>query len=600
MASDDIERVREATDIVELIGGYFPLKRSGSSFKARCPFHEEKTGSFNVNPGRQTFYCFGCQEKGGVFDFVMKMERVEFKDALVLLADRANISLEPETPGGEQKRSFRADLYRLHEWAHQFYLGVYRSPEGAACREYVKGRGISDEIVQEFGVCYAPDSWTTFVGRAGEAGFPPQLLEKAGLARVGVKRPGHYDWFRDRLVFAIGDAMGRVVAFGARALAKEGPNSEPKYLNSPETDIFHKGKTLYGIDRLRKHLPRGEPILVMEGYTDVLMSTQVGVHGAVATLGTALTPEHARVLARYSDSTVLVYDGDVAGLTAAERGALLLLEAGHLDIKVAVLPAGQDPCDFFSERGAAGREELLDVTTDLLDFLLERSGQRFDLTATDGRRRAAGELIRPAAAVTDPIAFDLVLQRISEFLKISVAALREGVHRIRRGGGRSPRRGPSTDGPPEEKAAVSLDAAHHDLLEAVLNDPGLLGHPFLGGGEPPPEITDPRVRSLVVTFLAVEDRVTGNLLAPIEDPEQRELSLGVLLPEDHGRNLSGQLEGAVLALKNSRELSEARRRSRELEDGGDSRLLLEEIQQRFRTLKGGSRGTDPTEDASMG
>lgn len=586
--------IRNRLDVVELVGSYFPLRRTGQNFKACCPFHDEKTPSFVVSPQRQTFHCFGCGEKGTIFDFVMKMERVEFREALELLADKAGVPLEDDAEEGRARRSLRAELYRLHEWTHGLFQRAYAAPEGAACRRYVDGRGITPEIVQSFGVGYAPPGWETLVDEARRAGYPPALLEKAGLARQSSRRPGHFSMFRDRLVFTIRDSMGRVVAFGARSL----DGSEPKYLNSPETEIFQKGRILFGLDRLRHH-GREDPVFVMEGYTDVLMSEQVGVTGAVATLGTALTPDHANVLSRYSDSIVLVYDGDSAGLAAAERGTMLLLEAGHLDIKVTVLPEGQDPCDFFRERGADGKAELLDRTIDLLQFLLDRAAARWDLESADGRRRAAEALVGAAAAIKDPIARDVVLDRISDRTGVGVYALRDEVARRRSGAPRRPRpQVQAPEVPTDDRLPVQpLDRANREVAEALVNAPGLVTHAALS--ELPP-VLDPRVRELIRVASEEVEKIAGSpghLLDLVEEPTTREAARTVLLPEGHGRDLAAQLEGAMRWLKNKGALEEARRLSREAVDSGDAGLLGD-IQRRFQTLKGGSRRTDSTEDGS--
>ena len=593
-SKEAVEEVRSRTDIAEVIGSYFPLRRSGANFKARCPFHEEKTPSFVVNPARQTYHCFGCGVGGGVFDFVMEMERVAFRDALELLADKAGVTLEADAGQGTARRSSRAELYRVHEWAHEYFCRMLHTPEGRGCHDYVMSRGISEDMIREFGIGYAPDGFTTLVGRANEAGYAPTLLEKAGLAKPGVKRPGHWSMFRDRLSFSIKDAMGRVVAFGARSL----DGSEPKYLNSPETEIFQKGKTLFAIDRLRQH-PRDEAVLVMEGYTDVVMSEQVGVKGAVATLGTALTPEHARVLSRYSERTILVYDGDSAGLQAAERGTMLLLEAGHLDIKVAVLPEGQDPCDFFKERGRDGKEELLDVTIDLLDFLLDRSAARHDLKSLGGRRKAASSLIRAAAAISDPLGRDLVLERVADRLGLSIHVLRDATARYRAGERRRPARRPEAPTEDDGAGASPLDTPHKEVLEALVNEPGLASHPGLQDRD---GVWEPRVRRLAEFALEEKDRIGGRsgvLVDLIQDPGLRELARGALLQEDHGHDLPGQLEGAVLCLKNRKVLEEARQLSREAVESGDARLL-EDIQRRFQTLKGRSQVPESTQEGSAG
>lgn len=591
---DAIEEVRNRSDIVDLVSSYLPLTRAGQNLKARCPFHEEKTPSFVVSPERQTFYCFGCREKGGVFDFVMKMERVEFGEALELLAEQTGVTLEDEGNRGEEQRSQKAELYRLHRWTDEYFCRMLRSQEGSRCLEYVTSRGISQEMIQEFRIGYAPDGYTTLIGRAGEAGFRPALLEKAGLARPGVKRPGHWSFFRDRLIFSILDAMGRTVAFGARSL----DGSEPKYLNSPETEIFHKSKTLFGIDRLRQH-PRQEPILVMEGYTDVVMSEQVGVKGAVATLGTALTPEHARVLSRYADRTILVYDGDPAGLAAAERGALILLAAGHIDIKVAVLPQGEDPCDFFRARGTAGREELLEITADLIDFLIERRAAEEDLGSMDGRRAAAGALVRAAAAIADPLDREVVLERVAERLSFPLGVVREAAGRHRSGARSTPPRSRSASEEAPQVPDVKLDTPHREILESVVNQPGLAEHAAL---EEPEVIEDTRVRSVIRLLVDQKASIAGQpgrVLDFLEDPSLRELARTSLLPENHGRDLPRQLEGAVTCLKNRRTLEEARRLKREAVESGDAQLL-KAVQRRFQTLKGGNRTSEATEEGPLG
>jgi DNA primase len=594
MGREAIERVREGTDIIDLIGRYFPLRKTGQNFKARCPFHEEKTASFVVSPTRQFFHCFGCGEKGSVFDFVMRMERVEFRDALQILADQAGITLDPTGPRDGGEAPLRSELYRVHEWAADFFRRALGTDEGRACRQYVTSRRITEEMAQAFRIGYAPGGWTLLVGRAQEAGFGTLLLEKAGLALPGSKRPGHYDRFRDRLMFPIRDALGRVVAFGARSL----DGSEPKYLNSPETDIFHKSRTLFGLERLRDH-PRDEPVLVMEGYTDVIMSAQMGVSGAVATLGTALTGDHARLLSRYTDRIVLVYDGDPAGLSAAEKGALLLLEAGHLHIKVAVLPGGEDPSDFFLTRGADGREELLAVTTDLLDFLLVRSSARFDLESVAGRRGAADQLLRAAAAVSDPVARDLIIQRVGEHLRLGVSSLREAVESRRRGVppervSRAPVRSPP--GTPQ-----GLDVGHRALLEALVNAPELVRHPALVGGDPPAWIHDSRIRTLIGIWMQCPESIpnVGLFLDVVEDPSLREVVRSLLLPEDHGKDLRAQLEGALGSLRIKRDLEEVRQLSQEVHDGADSQLLMERIQQKYKNLKGASRGQEPTNGGAL-
>lgn len=592
---DVIEVVRGRIDIVDLVGSYLPLKRTGANFKALCPFHDEKSPSFTVSPTRQTFHCFGCGERGGVFDFVMRHERIEFRDALEVLASRAGVALEDyeKDDGGAAaaRRSKKARLLELHGWARRFFREHYLQDAGQTARAYVEQRGIALETAEHFQLGAAPDSWTALVDGARRQGFAEADLEAAGLALPGTRRPGLYDRFRGRLMFPIRDAMGRDIAFGARTL----DGSEPKYLNSPETELFHKGHTVFAVDDLKGHA-REEPILVMEGYTDVLMSWQHGVRGAVATLGTALTPEHARLLRRYGEHVVLVYDGDPAGLKAAERGAQQLLEAGNVDLQVIVLPERMDPCDFFVQHGAAGVEELLQLRRPLLDFLLERASSRHDLSELHGRREAALSLIGTAAAIDDRMTRELVIERIGESLRLSRTVLDETVARerdrrlARGGGGRATTSGPAQERTPHEgtsfagesREALNLKRrVQRDLAEAWLNEPSLLER---FDPQASFSLLEPPVVALL-TELAARFRsgvtAPGALVDHLADGKLRGMASRLLLPEDHGRALAAQLEGALTRLEmisiESR-VQEAKSR----EEGED----LAEIQRLMRERKG--------------
>jgi DNA primase len=450
-------------------------------------------------------------------------------------------------------------------------------------------------MTEAFGLGYAPDQWTALAGRAGDAGFRPEVLEKGGLLLRGTTRPGFYDRFRNRLTFPIRDTMGRVIAFGARTL----DGSEPKYLNSPETEIFHKGRTLFGLDRLRAH-PRSAPVLVMEGYTDVLMSVQVGVRGAVATLGTSMTPEHARILSRYSDRIVLVYDGDPPGLIAAERGAMILLRAGHLDIKVAVLPDGQDPCDFFKARGEAGMEDLFDVTTDLVTFLLDRTAGHHDLGSLEGRRRAAEDLLRTAAAVSDPVTRELVLGRLSERLRLPVPALRERALALREAGREAEIRPGGRQG--GRKPVGAPGQAQLWIVQAFINEPRLLRDSPV---QDLAVIPDARVRRLLETLHSLggdpssgEVPAPGRLLDLIEDGELRGLARRALLEPGHGLPLRTRLEEALTYLKNRCRRQEVESLKSRVEDGDTG--LLRDLQNRYRLIKGGGPArTAPTLEAGL-
>lgn len=411
---DVIERVREATDIVALVAGYVTLKRSGSSHKGLCPFHQEKTPSFHVSSERGFYKCFGCGAAGSPIDFVIQMDKVTFPEAVEMLAERAGIPIErEESRGAAPEGTPKADIYRVNRWAAEFFRRRLYTDEGQACRAYLEKRGLSEEMWTLYGIGYAPESWDAMVGAARKNGVPIEGLVDAGLVKARDEGNGHYDRFRNRLVFPINDAMERVIAFGARSL----DGSEPKYLNSPETAVFSKGRCLYSIEHLR-HLKANEPVFVMEGYTDVIMAYQMGVKSAVATLGTALTEMHANVLSRYTSNVVLLYDGDAAGRKAAERGVGLFL-ASDFELKVAVLEGNEDPCDFFKRTGSAGAAWITERTTDFLDFAMRETLGRHDVTSLTGRVRAADELLEMAKRIQNPVKRGAVIDRIAQDLSLA-------------------------------------------------------------------------------------------------------------------------------------------------------------------------------------
>ena len=565
-----LEEIRGRIDIVDLVGAYVPLRRAGNAFKALCPFHDEKTPSFQVNPARQIFKCFGCSEGGDLFGFVMKIERIGFSEAVELLADRAHVTLSKD--GDPQEGNRRRDLYEVNSWAATFFREAYASRAGDACRAYVAARALDPAVVKEFGLGYAPGG-EAIVHHGRRSGLDPALLERAGLVRPSNRGGGARDLFWDpRLVFPILDAQGRAVGFGGRTL----DGSEPKYVNSPETEVFHKGRTLFAMDRLRGH-KRDRPLFVAEGYTDVMMAVQSGVTGIVATLGTALTPEHARLLHRYADRIVLLYDGDRAGLMAAERGAQVLLKAGHVHLQVAVLPEGEDPCDFFQRLGPDGVVELEGRTIDLVEFLLQRTLERHEATSVAGRHAAAQSLLEVAVAMDDPVARDLFLGRVAERIRVGKDTLLERLERPRRPQRAVPQPAGDRHLPPADRRAI------RQVIEAVVNRPSLLGHSSLPR---PGALPDP-------TLLAAwrgGARQTAALLASVQDDELHRLAESALLSEEAvaDSDLQRLLEGAAAWLDNRSRLAAVRALKEQVAIGGD-RDALRLIQDHVRSVKGRDR-----------
>jgi DNA primase len=346
---DSIERVRAAADIVEVVQGYTDLRRQGTRYTGLCPFHEERTPSFSVDPTEKLYYCFGCQVGGDVFKFVQDKEGLDFPDAVERLADRYGIELAYDStdPRDDERRRARERLHDLLAKAAAFYgRYLWSSNEAAKARAYLESRGLGTDALEQFGVGYAPSAWDSVLKRALRAGFGERDLEAAGLVQKG-RRGGFYDRFRGRIIFPLRDARGRVLGFGARAMRD---SQQPKYVNSPETAIYRKGRSLFGLDLARPHATREGSVIVVEGYTDVIALHQGGIKNVVASMGTALTDEQVAELARLAGVLLLAFDADRSGRDAMLRVQSAAASRG-LILKVVPLPDDKDPCDLLLEEG---------------------------------------------------------------------------------------------------------------------------------------------------------------------------------------------------------------------------------------------------------
>jgi DNA primase len=380
-----IEELLGRVDIVEVVQRHVPLKRAGREFQACCPFHDEKTPSFTVSPQKQFYHCFGCGAHGSAIGFMMNYEGLEFPDAVEELARQASMKV-PREAGRAKKRS--PGLYDILDAAAKFYVARLREHPPAI--EYLKTRGLSGEAAQEFGIGYAPAGWDGLLSVLGKDDAQRDLLKRAGMLSEGNR--GVYDKFRNRIMFPIHDRRGRVIAFGGRALDDDGP----KYLNSPETELFHKGRELYGLYLARRKQGRLDRILVTEGYTDVVALAQFGVNNAVATLGTATTTEQAELLFRAATEVVFCFDGDNAGRKAAWRAlenSLPLLREGR-QARFLFLPEGEDPDSLVRGAGVETFRELVEGAQPLSEFFFDHFTGQVDMNALDGRARLI-ELARP-------------------------------------------------------------------------------------------------------------------------------------------------------------------------------------------------------------
>ena len=433
---DILQRIRDATDIVDLISEHVQLVKKGRNYSGLCPFHDEKTPSFSVDPDRQFYHCFGCGVGGNVFKFIQEIDRVTFIEAVKFLAERAGVAL-PERSGPSREEDAAADeLYRANDLARKYFHHLLLNDDvGASARTYLQTRGLTGETIERFGLGYAPPEWDALLKVAGRRGLSPQILERAGLALPRSTGSGHYDRFRDRIAFPIANLSERIIAFGARALQ---PDQEPKYLNSPETPIYHKGRVLYGLSIARDTIRRQDAVLVVEGYMDLISLTQAGIQHVVATSGTALTEDHCRLLARFARQVVLLFDGDAAGSTAAMRGLTVLLGTGlpslaallskGLDVRFISLPAEHDPDSFVQEHGPDALLKRAENAQSVLDFYLEQLAQQHDLSSFEGRSSAV-ETFKPLIAKLnkpeDLVFRDLLLRNVAQRLPVDEKFLRD-------------------------------------------------------------------------------------------------------------------------------------------------------------------------------
>lgn len=473
MRHDDqiVDRVQSLNDIVEVISASVPLKRSGKSFKALCPFHQEKTPSFIVNPEKQIFHCFGCGAGGDVFSFLMKHENLNFPEALRQLAERVHVSL-PEPSRERVRDSISGKLFEICEAAFQYYRGNLEDREaGRPAREYLENRGFSVKDLAEFGVGYAHPDWRGLFEHLAKKGFKEEHCLRSGL--ILRSSQGHcYDFLRSRVIFPIRNVQGKVVAFGGRVLTDE----LPKYINSPETEIFQKRKEFYGLHLAKRFIAAEYPRLyVVEGYLDQIRLYLGGFKNVVATLGTSLTEEHMRILKRYVTEVVLVYDGDKAGESASLRGLEILLRGG-LSVKLLSLPDGMDPDQLLKEYGPEGFERLSKNEQDIFDFKLASLLKRYDKNDSLGLLKITSEFLETFAHIPNAVLLDRYVNRLSVILGVQEDSIRRELGKLKKKF-EEPGLQENHSSQGESEGGFQVSAAEQSeftLLSVLLSDPSLL------------------------------------------------------------------------------------------------------------------------------
>ena len=470
--SEMIEQIAAANDIVDVIGSYFPLKRAGANFKALCPFHQEKTPSFMVSPSRQTFHCFGCGAGGSVFRFIIDYEHTDFPSAVRKLAARAGITVvEARGAEGEDRRyEARRTLLKLHadatEWFHENLL---KKDVGESARKYLKHRGITAEIAKQWQLGYAPDEWDAFGSWARGHGYSTRDLITSGLANTRDdtesapgERSSAYDRFRGRIIFPICNDVGEVIGFSGRLL--KDAEGAAKYLNSPETPLFRKGHVLFGLHKTKRALIEANCAVVCEGQLDLISLFEAGITNVVAPQGTAFTEKQARLLKRFVNEVVLCFDADAAGQKAAERSLDALLQ-NDLIVRVAEMPAGEDPDSLVRHEGKEAFERRISGARDFFDYWIERETAGVDLGSLGTKMQLARSLAETVSRIRDPLMRGEVVSKASAYLGVAVQDFQSLLPKQR---AESVRSGDQSEADGSPKANETAQMPRHDIAMLCL------------------------------------------------------------------------------------------------------------------------------------
>ncbi len=586
-SSATLEQIRAASDIVDVIGLYVPLKRAGANFVALCPFHKEKTPSFNVNPQRQIFHCFGCHKGGDVFTFVKEYENIDFPEAVRRLADRAKIPLEYEKNAGEQQsRHLKERLLQIHEQiAQRWQNALANEASSQIARDYLARRGVPEEAVKLFRLGSAPDLWDDTVNWAKSKGHELALAEQAGLILRKQDGDSYYDRFRGRLMFPICDEQGRVIGFSGRVLS--GDEKTAKYVNSPETPIFTKSKVFFGLDKSKRAILDAGYAIVCEGQLDLIACFMAGVQNVVAPQGTAFTADHARILRRYAEEVVLCFDSDEAGQNAAVRSLDNLLASG-LAVRVAVVPAPHDPDSFIKASGAPAFKLLIEHAEGFFDYYLNRLCATNEVTTDKGRLGVLRGMAEAVHKTSNGVLIDKYAQKTALRLGVAPDAVRAEFWKL----SRSKAPAPEAEEPPVEESASPQRPSTHEywLLKLVLLHDDLAA--WAAAHLDPGWVQHALARQIVTQRLAAHAKQSWSSLAAFleecEAPEMRSLVTEATADPRPIPNPSQQLADVASRLRNQfldRQLAALMQRANQPECNEAERLDLLRQQQDLRRLK---------------
>jgi DNA primase len=430
MSSSPIEEIKNRLDIVEVISSYIKIEKAGANYRGPCPFHSEKTPSFFVSPVRQIWHCFGsCSEGGDIFKFVMKIEGVEFGDALRILAKKAGVELKKESP---KLKTERLRLYDISELACRFFEAQLKeSPGGKEAKKYLLGRGVSEESIKKWRLGYAPDVWQGLSDFLVGRGYKREEAEKAGLSLRSPKSGNYYDRFRGRIIFPVFNLSSQVVGFGGRILLKAGENKKEevaKYINSPATMLYDKSRILYGLNKAGMEIRKEDACILVEGYMDAIMASQSGLENVVATSGTALTPYHLKILKRYSNNLLTAFDMDIAGNSATKRGIDMAQDFGF-DIKIVEMPQGADPADVaFKNPGKL--KNLVKEAKSIHDFYFENTLSKFDKNSLEGKKKISEVLLPVIKRIPNKIEQEVWIKDLADVLGVKEESVSEELQKI--------------------------------------------------------------------------------------------------------------------------------------------------------------------------
>ncbi len=588
-----IRTVQSANDIVEVVGEHVALKRAGKNFMGLCPFHREKTPSFNVSPEKQIFKCFGCGAGGDVFKFIQRVLNIEFREAIEVLARRANIPLpEKGTKVSSPDGLSKTDIFRINLWASKYFSHIlWDSEAGEAGRKYLAKRGLTVDVCRTFSLGFSPLSGRGMLESGAKTGISPQQFVGAGLASVRANT--FYDMFRGRIMFPIFDALGNIVGFGGRTLGDD----QPKYLNTPETSVFQKQRNLFGLFQGREAIQEKKQVVVVEGYTDCMAPFMVGTKNVVATLGTALTEQHVQTLRRYADQIVLVFDADQAGQKAADRALNVFLTMG-VDVQLARVTSGKDPCDLVVAEGREAFESVILSAVGALEYKWHQLQERYNVSRSDQEKRAAVDDLLNTVASCDPygridvIQKGMLMSRLATLLNVPVDELHGQLQRYRRrtGGYAREAKGGHAEAKGGEKPWVSespLHSAFRDVLQILVCEPGYIStvSELLKPEDFDPEVYQKVCRCLWQCHEHLGEFTVTELLGTVEEADLADIITQLYREGSSKGNFAKTLEDAMRCIEDYRREQEAARIAASLGQTQSEDEMDRQLQALTETLK---------------